>query len=145
MISLTNGHDRELVLHHRLPAYLAAVSAAVGVGVESCTADFGNPASAYIALDTRLPRHPGRDVALLWDERHGWSAAVEHDSGSDLLVVAYLGGELVPGPGRLARFLAAVRRGDVPAVPVVPVLNDGEAVLLDRLRRYRPDGWQWPR
>jgi hypothetical protein len=141
---LTNENDRELVLHHRLPAYLAAVSAAVGVGVESCTADFGNPASAYIALDTRLPRHPGRDVALLWDERHGWSAALENDSGQDLLVVAYLGGELVPRPQRLARFLAAVRRGDVPAVLGTPVLRDGEAVLLEGLRSYRPDEWRWP-
>lgn len=59
-------------------------------------------------------------------------------------MVAYLGGELVPRPQRLVRFLAAVRRGDVPAVPVTPVLRDGEAVLLAGLRRYRPDGWHRP-
>ncbi len=38
-----------------------------------------------------------RDVAPLRDERHGWSVAIEHDSGQDLMVVASLGGELVPG------------------------------------------------
>ena len=144
MISLTNEDDRELILHHGLPAYLAAVSAAVGVGAESCMADFGSPASAYIALDARLPHHPGQDVALLWDELHGWSAAVESDSPKDLLVVAYLGGALVPEPQRLARFLAAVRRGDVPAVPVTPAFRDSEAVLLDRLRRYRRNSRRRP-
>lgn len=34
------------------------------------------PANAYVALDERLPGFPDHDVALLWDERSGWSAAI---------------------------------------------------------------------
>jgi hypothetical protein len=41
-----------------LRAYLAAVGAAVGVGVESCTMDIDTPVSAYVALDRPLDRYP---------------------------------------------------------------------------------------
>ncbi len=111
MIPLLTGIDRDHRLRSGLTGYLAAVSAAVGVGEEPCTVDLDAPASAYIALDLRLPRHPGRDTALLWDERHGWAFAVETRSGEDLLVLGYLGVELVPAPARVRGFVAAVRTG----------------------------------
>ncbi|MGW4057635.1 DUF6292 family protein [Amycolatopsis sp. NPDC004747] len=138
MILLLTGIDRDHGLRSGLTGYLAAVSAAVGVGEESCTVDLDAPASAYIALDVRLPRHPGRDMALLWDERHGWAFAMETHSGEDLLVLAYLGGELVPGPARVRGFVAAVRSaGGAPCTPVPPDLCGGRGELLDRLRRHR--------
>ncbi len=40
-------------------------------------------AGAYIALDRRLPDHPDQDVALVWDERYGWSLALETNSSED--------------------------------------------------------------
>ncbi|WP_435792519.1 DUF6292 family protein [Amycolatopsis tolypomycina] len=121
-----------------LTGYLAAVSAAVGVGEESCTVDLDAPASAYIALDVRLSRHPGRDMALLWDERHGWAFAMETHSGEDLLVLAYLGGDLVPGPSRVRGFVSAIRSaGGASAPPVPPDLRGDRGELLDRLRRHR--------
>lgn len=84
--------------------YLAAVTSALGIGLESCTVDLDVPASAYVALD----RFPGRDLALLWNERHGWAVAVETHRGGDLVVLSYLGGsEVVPRPHRVAEFLAA--------------------------------------
>jgi hypothetical protein len=56
---------------------------------------------------------PDRDLALLWDERHGWSAAMETHSGEDLIVLAYLNGEdVLPEPCEVARFLAALRAND---------------------------------
>lgn len=142
MIPLLTEIDRDHGLRSGLTGYLAAVSAAVGVGEESCTVDLDAPASAYIALDVRLPRHPGRDTALLWDERHGWAFAMETRSAEDLLVLAYLGGELVPGPGRVRGFVAAVRSaGGGSGEPVPPDLRGGRRELLDRLRRHRRASW----
>ncbi|WP_409490367.1 DUF6292 family protein [Amycolatopsis sp. cmx-11-12] len=101
--------------------YLAEVTAALGVGLESCTVDHDSPVSAYVALDERLPRHPGRDVALLWDEVHGWAAAIETHSGEDLIVLRYLGGETAtPPPARVARFVTALRENDDRAGQLTP-------------------------
>ncbi|WIY00736.1 DUF6292 family protein [Amycolatopsis mongoliensis] len=94
-------------------SYLADVTAALGVGPESCTVDHDSPVSAYVALDERLPGYPGRDVALLWDEVRGWAAAVETHSGEDLIVVRHLGGPTVtPRPADVARFVKALREDD---------------------------------
>ncbi len=142
MIPPPTGIDSEYGLLCGLTGYLAAVSAAVGVGEESCTVDADSTVSAYIALDVRLAHNPGRDMALLWDERHGWSFAMETHSGEDLLVLAYLGGELVPEPARVRGFVAAIRSPGCPvAVPVPPDLRDGRAGLLSCLARYRQDLW----
>ncbi|MGW7534393.1 DUF6292 family protein [Amycolatopsis sp. NPDC054798] len=104
-----------------LRGYLADVTRALGIGLESCTVDQDSPLSAYIALDDRLPGYPGRDVALLWDEAHGWSAAVETHSGEDLIVIRYLGGASVaPPPARLRRFVAALHEDDHRIGQLVP-------------------------
>lgn len=89
-----------------LRRYVDRVAGALGVGLESCALDPNPPASVYIALDTRLSRFPDRDLALLWDERFGWSAAVETHSGEDLIVVTYRGGDLLPHPADMAVFVA---------------------------------------
>jgi hypothetical protein len=142
VIPLLTGIDREYGLLCGLTGYLAAVSAAVGVGEESCTVDVDAPVSAYLALDARPARHPGRDTALLWDERYGWSFAMETHSGEDLLVLAYLGGDLVPGPARVRGFVAAVRSpGGPDAAPVPPDVVGGPADVLSRLARYRRHSW----
>ena len=97
-------------------AYLRAVAERLGVGIESCTVDIDPPASAYLAVDGHAPNHPGRDLALLWDERHGWSAAVE-TPGEDLRVLGYLGGlRAVADPDEVAGFVAAVRDGWSPSM-----------------------------
>ena len=102
--------------HAAFPAlwgYLSEVTAELGIGLESCVLDHDIPVSAYIALDVRLPHYPGRDVALLWDERYGWSVAIETHSGEDLIVLRYLGGDsVIPAPQSVARFVAAVEADD---------------------------------
>ena len=142
VIPLLTGIDRDHGLYGGLTGYLAAVSAAVGVGEESCTVELDDPASAYVALDLRLARHPNRDMALLWDERHGWAFAMETHSGEDLLVLAYLGGERVPAPARVHRFVAGIRSlGGPISAPVPPDLRGDRGELLTRLLRYRRDEW----
>lgn len=96
-----------------LRAYLAAVANALGIGLESTTVDTAGPVSAYLALDGRVPNFPDRDLALLWDERHGWSIAVETHSGEDLLILTYLDPRHgpVPAPRTVVDFVSAVRAG----------------------------------
>jgi hypothetical protein len=87
--------------------YLSAVTADLGVGLESCCWGSEAPAWAYVALDWRLG---GRDVALVWDEKDGWSAATEAAGvGADLTVVAHLDGEIVPPPATVAQFVAMLQ------------------------------------
>jgi hypothetical protein len=62
-----------------------------------------------MALDWQLN---GRDVALVWEENVGWSAATEDDS-AELYVVAHLDGEIAPEPVTVAQF-AATLRAEVP-------------------------------
>lgn len=69
------------------------------------------PLSLYLAVDGHLPDFPDRDVALLWDERHGWAGAVEAGCGEDLIVVSYLGGDPLPPPSALASYTSALLRG----------------------------------
>ncbi|UKD57392.1 MULTISPECIES: DUF6292 family protein [Amycolatopsis] len=132
---MTTDHEYRLLCG--MSAYVEAVSAAVGVGPESCTLDLDSPMSAYIALDGQLAAHPGRDTALIWDERHGWSLTIETHSGEDLLVVACLGGELVPPPSRVRDFVRTVsaRTQRAPS-PAPPDLRRERTDLLCRLLDY---------
>ena len=60
-----------------LERYVRLVTEALELRGESSYVHAGDPANAYIALDGRLHHFPDSDVALLWDEQHGWSAAIE--------------------------------------------------------------------
>lgn len=108
-----------------LHGYVRQVCRALGLRGECSYAQTDGPASAYIALDERLRGYPDHDVALLWDDRHGWSAAIEDQSGDELVVVASLGQDLLPAPDTVAAwtrdlFLTdadAVRPGERPALP----------------------------
>jgi hypothetical protein len=93
--------------------YLAAVTARLGVGLESCCWGGEARAWAYVALDWRLA---GQDVALVWDAHDGWSVASEPDIGRDLHVVARLDGEVSPDPAAVADFVAALR-AELPRLP----------------------------
>lgn len=107
------GNDIGYRLSRVLREYLSVTARAVGVGWESCTVDLDEPVSAYVALDWRLERFPGRDVALLWDEVRGWAVAVEAPGEKNAIVLSYLGGDrVVPEPAEVVRFLAAVRADD---------------------------------
>lgn len=142
VISLLTGIELDHDLRCGLAGYLGAVSAVMGVGQESCSMDLDHPASAYIALDQRLPRRPERDTALLWDERHGWAFAMETHSGEDLLVLAYLGGELVPSPDTVGRFVTAIQSaGGASITPAPPEPRADHDHVKARLLRYRRDIW----
>ncbi|HEX4723922.1 MAG TPA: DUF6292 family protein [Pseudonocardiaceae bacterium] len=97
-----------------LHSYLAAVATGLGVRPESCSVDLLSPASAYITLDGPALRFPDGDLALLWNERFGWSVAVATPDDEDLRVLAHHGGGQVPRPSEVYAFVSAVRAGDHP-------------------------------
>jgi hypothetical protein len=67
-----------------------------------------------VALEQRLPGFPDRDVALLWNEQHGWSVGVETSCGEDVIVLCYLGTDILPTPRVVARFVAEAFADDDP-------------------------------
>ncbi|RJQ82070.1 hypothetical protein D5S17_03880 [Pseudonocardiaceae bacterium YIM PH 21723] len=123
-----------------LRTYLVTVAEAVGVGSEAHTVDQDSPVSAYLALDSRLTSHPDRDLALLWDEESGWSAAVENRAEGDLITVSYLGGStVVPPAQRVARFVQELSGLPVRSCSARPRLRAAstEEALRQLMTRHR--------
>jgi hypothetical protein len=120
-----------------LRRYLELVGTTVGVSEDLVVWTGDVPATAYIPLDGRLPGFPELDLALLWDEESGWAAAIETDSGYDLIAVSYLGGDVLPPPGEVKRFVISLLAGGRPGRPDRVVLRcAGDHGLRTRLADY---------
>ena len=104
--------DFDDTLMRGLRRYVGLVSAAIGLRGGYACLQAERPATAYLPLDGRLPGYPDRDVALLWDEHQGWSTVVERLGGVDLIVVAEMGGAVLPLPGAVASWMHGVRLGE---------------------------------
>jgi hypothetical protein len=126
--------------------YVRLVSEALGLHGQSSYVQADDTISAYIALERRLARFPDRDLALLWDEDRGWSAAIETHSGEDLLVVAYYGKDVLPPPSAVAAWADEIS-GRAPAAgrpgkddePVSSARADDP--LANRLAAYTVPLW----
>lgn len=118
-----------------LRQYVGLVTRALGLAAHGTYFSLEPPANAYVALDGRLATHPSRDVALLWDEQHGWSVAVETHGGADLLVLTYLSDDVVPEPAVVADLVRAVFAGTFAGPGTVPAPQEGAAPLQE-LARY---------
>jgi hypothetical protein len=124
-----------------LRRYVEAVSEALGAGPESCCCMVEIPASGYVAVDERLPNYPDRDFALVWDECQGWAAVIETSSGEDFIVLSYLGQEVLPEPGMVARFVRDLRAGEYPGQPDPPMLrrpHTADSLAADLARFHVP-------
>ncbi|MFL6125363.1 DUF6292 family protein [Actinophytocola sp.] len=144
--------------------YVRRVSRALDLHGECSYVQTDEPFSAYIALDGRLGQFPNRDVALLWEEGRGWSAAVESGGGEELLVVARLGADVLPPPAAVAAWARALFEprhdlrpvtdpderpstvdglGQRLAAYVTPVLTPTPAIGLPAVERagHRPYEW----
>lgn len=89
--------------------YVDEVARALGIAPEETLCEL-TPPTAYIALTQRVPQHPDRDVALLWDGRRGWWLAAER-SGLDPVVVTYLLDEVLPPADAVAEAARAALAG----------------------------------
>ena len=117
-----------------LRRYVWLVAEALGVGRGCCYVQLESPVQAYIPVDERLPRLPGSDVAVVWDATQGWAIGVE--DGPDVVPLGVLGGDVLPPPERVARFVARFLAGEPFADPDWPA-PPGE--LIDRLAGYASD------
>jgi hypothetical protein len=126
--------DCTQALSRGLAGYLAAVATAVAVPVEGTSYEVSDTATAYLALVGRLPDRPGRDLMLVWSEHAGWTVSVETQPTEPPVVLARLGGDPLPAPRSVARFVAdalAGRAGDS-----FPPLRHSRSVLAARLSTY---------
>ena len=101
-----------------LRQYLLAVAAKLDAPAWFCEVDV--PAGAYVALDRRLTRFPDHETALLWDERDGWAAAVESATGDEVIVLAYLGEDVLPPPEAVVEFVTGWYGEKYPGRPDPP-------------------------
>lgn len=108
-----------------LHAYTEAVAGALKIRPEYTCCSMDSPASAYIALEERLPEFSDRDLAMIWDERFGWAVANESSCGEELITVSYLGIDQVPAPDRVVAFLESVLSGADPGVNDPPDFAQG--------------------
>jgi hypothetical protein len=124
-----------------LRRYVGLVTEALGYRERAFHTQTEPPVTGYIPLDGRIPAFPDRDVALLWDERHGWCGAIETASGEDLIVVTYLGTDVLPPPRVVARFAADLIDGKGPGQAEPPEFRgvDADDDLADRLAGYAPE------
>jgi len=114
-----------------LRRYVAAITEELGCSGEAYHTHLDPPpAYAYIALDDRLPAHPGQDTALVWNEHDGWALAIEAAAGHELTVACHLGAGVLPPPDAVARLAGEVFTGR--AVDAGPA----GAVDSDRVRRH---------
>lgn len=126
-------------LERGLRRYVALVAAELGVAPDACWVEApGHPMSAYLALSKRLPRHPDRDVALVWDKEHGWAVALETTprewplSWQGLIPLTYLGDDLLPAPSAVAAFVAALLDHHGPGRPDAPTFSGADRDDLAR-------------
>jgi hypothetical protein len=129
--------DGEGLTARGLRRYVRLVAEAVGVGYEASLLQLDEPVSVYLALDRCSATQPDDDLALLWDEHHGWALAAEDDSGADLRVLGYLGTDLLPAPCVVGRYVdQACDDGDC-GQSAVPSFESSTATdLAARLTEY---------
>jgi hypothetical protein len=122
-----------------LRQYLLAVAGKLEAPAWFCEVEV--PASAYLALERRLARFPDHETALLWDERDGWSAAVESPTGEDVVVLAYLGDDVLPAPQAVVKFVGDLYGEEYPGQPAPPDFRRPGALdgFDERLAAYATD------
>ncbi len=127
-------------LEHALGEYVRAVAAAVGVPDEGTTVEISDTATAYLGLPRRWPGRPDHDVMLVWNERRGWSLAVETDPAAAPIVLAHQGDDVVPAPAAVARFVADTAAGrPASQAPAGLAIDVTRRSLAERLRPYLSD------
>ncbi|WP_329046528.1 DUF6292 family protein [Amycolatopsis sp. NBC_01488] len=127
-----------------LRKYFLAVAAALDAPAWFCEVDA--PATAYLALERRLDRFPDHETALLWDERDGWAAAVESAAGDDVVVLAYLGEDVLAAPEAVLAFVRGLYGASYPGQPDPPDFRSPGASdgFDERLAAYAGDAVRLP-
>lgn len=105
MSTISDRRNATTQAEHGLCHYIHTVATELHTSPEATYCESADEASAYIALESRLPDKPHRELALIWDERHGWALALETSCGEDLLILSWYGPPLLPHPDNVAHFV----------------------------------------
>jgi hypothetical protein len=134
--------DPDSLTARGLSRYVLAVAASLRVPRHALHHEVSELSSAYLALHRRSPRYPDLDLMLLWDERHGWSVALETAPADGPVVLAYLGGDVLAEADEVHRFVEDVIAGRHPGQPHEPPALDPEQTeeLVWRLAARAEDG-----
>lgn len=128
--------ETENALACGLAGYIRAVARAAGIDVEGTSSEVTDTATAYLALEQRCSAIPDRDLMLAWSECDGWRIAVETEPDEASIILAYLGGDILPSPQTVAQFitnLTLTPQTSRPHPHYIPTRQD----LNVRLSRYR--------
>ncbi|PKW00177.1 hypothetical protein ATK30_0264 [Amycolatopsis echigonensis] len=108
-------------LDSALAGYVSQVAERVGIPLDAVTHEVTDTATAYLGLVSRTAGHPEHDLMLVWDERLGWSIAIEPRGDDQPPAICRLRGHIAPPPGAVAQFVADVldghRDGQLSPVP----------------------------
>ena len=116
-----------------LGRYVRAVADELGLPPVCATYELDVPTTAYIALEHRSRRYRGHELMLVWHEEHGWAVAVETDPGDPSIVLAYVGGRVLPRPDVLAASVRALLVGGAAGRADPPVFRRADGDDLDDL------------
>jgi hypothetical protein len=83
---------------HGLLGYVHLVAAELGVHPRHFSVRLERPPHAYLPLPGRLRVLPTRVAAVTWDDQRGWAIGVETSSAGGLVVLGYLGEDVLPAP-----------------------------------------------
>nr|WP_237439749.1 DUF6292 family protein [Amycolatopsis rubida] len=141
-------------LDSALAGYVRRVAEQIGIPLDAVTHEVTDTATAYLGLASGTAEHPRRDLMLVWDERLGWSVAIEPRGNDHPPVIRRLRGHIAPPPAAVAQFVADVLDGhhNGQLSPVPPQLDRTTlAVHLSELPRSGPGAgsratgvWQLP-
>jgi hypothetical protein len=126
----------EEVAEQGLRHYVLAVADGLEVRPEAVSHVPRPRAGAYLALQARLSDFAGREVAVVWDAHHGWGLGVETSSGEDLIMLAYLGEDVLPDPDEVVAFVRMLLRGRRTGQLKPPIVRPCD--LRARLASYVP-------
>jgi hypothetical protein len=95
-----------------LRRYVRLVVAALGPEVDCAAVHWDHPANAYLALTGRLHWFPDRALALTWNAAHGWAMVLATCASGSLMVLRYLGNDVLPAPQAVATFSGRLFRDE---------------------------------
>ncbi|MGW1681108.1 DUF6292 family protein [Saccharopolyspora sp. NPDC002376] len=120
--------------------YIRSVADVLGDDVAEVDVDFDDGlATAIILVCSRVPTLLDYPLLLTWDEVSGWALRVETDGTGDTTALQFLGGDILPHPSAVRKFLGDAVRGRSPGLVLPPAFrmpNAGDE-LEHRLAHFR--------
>jgi hypothetical protein len=136
MLGLDDAQGSSPALSTSLARYVQQVAAVIGVPPDAVGYEVSDTATAYLGLTARSSEYADRDLMLVWDERLGWYVGVETNPDETSHILCYFGGDTVPPPAAVGRFVAETVAGSR-TDRLRPVLPPRDRLTLAKLMARR--------